>query len=118
MAGSVIDFFQLPVNLELIEKLKNLGVNISRKEENIKLQSTELAGNIFVITGTLASMSRDEAAELLEQSGAKVTDSVSSKTTHLLVGENPGSKLSKARNLGTVEIIDENKFLQLIAKSK
>lgn len=118
VAGSIIDFFHQPANLQLIEELNNSGVNICTTEENGKLTKTLLAGKIFVITGTLSAMGRDEARQELEQLGAKVTDSVSSKTTHLVVGENPGSKLGKARQIGTIEILNEEEFLEFLATFK
>jgi len=67
----------------------------------------------FVVTGTLPNLSRDEVKELIQQNGGKVTDSISKKTSYLVVGENPGSKLEKARELG-VKILDEPGLLGLI----
>ena len=74
-----------------------------------------LAGQVFVITGTLSGLSRDEARELLEARGAEVGSSVTRKTTGLIVGESPGSKLDKARELG-VRIIGEEEFLELVGR--
>ncbi len=75
--------------------------------------TSDLAGKSFVITGTLPTLSREEAKELLKKAGAKVQSSVSKKTDYLLVGESPGSKLDKAKNLD-VEIIDEEQMKKLL----
>ncbi|TAK74782.1 MAG: NAD-dependent DNA ligase LigA, partial [Gammaproteobacteria bacterium] len=74
-----------------------------------------LAGKTFVLTGTLSDMSREEAKEQLEKLGAKVAGSVSSKTSYVVVGEEPGSKLDKAKELG-IEIIDDKVFHQFLKK--
>jgi DNA ligase (NAD+) len=78
-------------------------------------KDSPLAGKVFVLTGGLASMSRDEARRKLQTLGAKVTDSVSKKTDYVVVGEDPGSKADKARELG-VTMLDEKEFLKLIGK--
>ena len=75
--------------------------------------SAELQGKTFVITGTLPALSRDEAKDMIQSHGGKVTDSVSAKTDYLVLGENPGSKLEKARKLG-VAIVDEEALRKLI----
>ena len=74
-----------------------------------------LAGQTFVLTGTLSSMTREQAKERLEALGAKVSGSVSRKTSHLVVGADPGSKLAKAEALG-VPVLDEDAFLELLAR--
>jgi len=74
-------------------------------------------GKTFVITGTLPTMSREEAAAFIKAHGGKVTDSVSKKTSYLVVGEGPGSKLAKAEKLG-VEILDEKTFIEKILKER
>jgi DNA ligase (NAD+) len=76
-------------------------------------KDSPLAGKVFVLTGGLAGMSRDEARRKLQTLGAKVTDSVSKKTDYVIVGEDPGSKADKARKLG-VTMLDEKEFLKLI----
>ncbi len=112
IAISIRDWLDRPANLELLTKFKNLGIWPVMKKS---IRSTDtLAGLTFVITGTLASLSRDEAKDLIEKNGGKTTDSVSKKTSYLLLGENPGSKLAKARDLG-VTIIGEEQLLDLIA---
>jgi DNA ligase (NAD+) len=78
-------------------------------------KDSPLAGKIFVLTGGLASMSRDEARRKLQALGAKVTDNVSKKTDYVVVGEDPGSKADKAEKLG-VAMLDEKQFLKLIGQ--
>ncbi|SHG71860.1 DNA ligase (NAD+) [Thermosyntropha lipolytica DSM 11003] len=111
MADSIIDFFRQPRNIAAIESLKELGVNTEEKEE--RETSGILAGKTVVITGTLSRMSRKEAEELVEKAGGKASGSVSRKTDLVVVGENPGSKYQKARELN-VRIVDEEEFLQIL----
>lgn len=113
IASAIVDWFHTPANLQLLEKLKQQNVWPRAASSEIQDVAQVLAGKTFVITGTLPSYSRDEAKELLQQHGAKVTGSVSSKTDYVLVGENPGSKLAKAQNLG-VKIIDETQLRELL----
>ena len=75
----------------------------------------QLTGQVFVITGTLSAMGRNEAKQALLERGAKVTGSISSKTHYLIAGENPGSKVGKARDLG-VSVLDEKEFIALLAQ--
>ena len=105
IAGSVVDWFSRPRHQEVIDKLRRAGL---RMEAEVTAESAQpLAGLTFVITGTLPTMSRDEAKALIEAQGGKVTGSVSKKTDYLLLGENPGSKLAKAQSLGTKVIGEE-----------
>jgi DNA ligase (NAD+) len=110
----IITFFKQKHNRELIEKLIKLGVHWPEGE--VKIKNLPLLNKTFVITGTLVAMSREEAREKLEALGAKVSNSVSSKTSYVIVGSDPGSKYAKAKELG-VEILDEKKFLELLKKS-
>ena len=82
-------------------------------ENNIQTRTDELAGKTFVLTGTLASMTRDEAAERIKAKGGKTSSSVSKKTSYVVAGDNPGSKLDKAQNLGVI-ILNEDEFLKII----
>ena len=110
MANSIVEYFQNEIHLELIEKLKKYGVNpVAKKiEENEKL-----AGLTFVLTGTLPSMSRDEASAIIESLGGKTSSSVSKKTSYVLAGTEAGSKLTKAIQLG-VKVINEEEFKEMI----
>lgn len=110
MAQSVVDFFALEQSQKEIEMLKALGVNTKSLKEKA---DDRFAGMTFVLTGTLPTYSRNEASELIEKYGGKTASSVSKKTTYVLAGEEAGSKLTKAQELG-ITIIDEAKFNEMI----
>lgn len=109
-ANYICDFFSLPENRYVIEQMKKHGVNMNSSINN---GSGKLNGIIFVITGTLQTMDRNEAISLILNNGGKCSDNVSKNTTYVLAGENAGSKLSKAIELN-IPIIDENEFLNII----
>ena len=111
VAKSIYDFFHNEENLKTIYELKELGVKTCKQHKETKLSVFE--GKTFVFTGTLKCCSREKAQELIESLGGHTTNSVSKKTDYLVVGENPGSKLEKAKKLG-INILDENQFLNLI----
>lgn len=112
MAESVVDYFQKPQARELLEKLIRCGVNPTQPH----LQKADtLSGKIFVLTGTLPTLSRKEASALIEQNGGRVSGSVSKKTDFVLAGEDAGSKLTKANTLG-IRVLSEAEFLAMIAK--
>ena len=113
MAESIIDFFKEDKNIKVIEKLELAGINFQIKEENNSIESTVLLGKTFVLTGTLSKYTRNEAKEIIESLGGKVSSSVSKKTSYLLAGEEAGSKLKKAEDLG-VAILSEEDFEVLI----
>ena len=115
MAESIISFFSLEQNRSLIEELRELGMNL--KSGNTEPAGTQFANLTFVLTGTLPTMKRDEAAAIIESLGGKVSSSVSKKTSIVLAGEEAGSKLEKAQSLG-VRIIDEEEFKQMIAQGE
>ena len=108
--GAVRAFFDRPDTAGLLDKLRRAGV---RFEEAREKRTGHLVGKTFVITGTLATMSRDEAKEKIEALGGKVTNSLSSRTDYLVVGESPGTKLDKATKL-RVPTLDEPAFLALL----
>lgn len=112
MAQSVIDFFAQSQNKELIEKLKHFGVNT---KSLFDIHDNRFEFMTFVLTGTLSSMTREEASNIIEQFAGKTSSSVSKKTSIVVAGEEAGSKLIKAEQLG-VKIISEDEFLQLIEK--
>jgi DNA ligase (NAD+) len=113
IAAGIVDWFARKENLELIQKFKNAGV-VTREEVSGTEQREEqvFSGLIFVITGTLLGFGREEVKEFIQARGGKVTDSVSAKTSYLVLGENPGSKLEKARGLG-VKVIGEEDLRKL-----
>lgn len=108
----IITFFRQKHNLELIECLRKSGIHWQKPVRGAK---QPLAGKIFVLTGTLQNMTREEAKERLIALGAKTSESVSKNTSYLVVGSEAGSKLAKAEKLG-VKILDEKKFLELISQ--
>ncbi len=110
MAENVVRFFSLEPTRRLIEHLKELGVNMESHSAQV---DQRFAGMTFVLTGTLPSMTRDEASALIEQYGGKTAGSVSKKTSVVLAGEDAGSKLRKAQELG-VRIIDQAEFEALL----
>jgi DNA ligase (NAD+) len=113
IAQAVVDWFTRPANQELLRKFKAAGVwPVMRGEDPGTVAGKQLEGMTFVITGTLPGYSRDQMKELIQAHGGKVTDSISKKTSYLVLGENPGSKADKARTLG-VPIIDEAGILRL-----
>lgn len=113
-AQQVHGFFRAQHNIDVIEALQQAGVHWD-KVEQLPTKDLPLDGQTWVITGSLASMSRDEAKVRLQALGAKVSGSISAKTTALLAGEKAGSKLTKAESLG-VNVIDEAAFLALIGE--
>ena len=105
IAESIVDWFSQPANQNLLKKLNAAGVwPVAKKDE--KKKEGAFTGLTFVVTGTLPTLSRDGVKEFIENNGGKVTDSVSKKTSYLVLGENPGSKAEKAQTLG-VKIINE-----------
>jgi DNA ligase (NAD+) len=117
IADSIYQWFRISANQNLIERLQSAGLQfVGTVEESVSGEG-KLAGKIFVITGTLPTLKRDDAKALIQKAGGKVTDSVSKKTDYLLVGEEAGSKLSKAESLG-VAILSEEELLTMLEYSK
>ena len=110
MAKSVVDYFSLEQSKNLIQRLKDYGVDMTAEK---KEKTNLFEGLTFVLTGTLPTMTRNEASDIITANGGKVSSSVSKKTSFVLAGEEAGSKLTKAQNLG-IKIIDENEFLKMI----
>ena len=110
-AQTIYEFFRQEQTIDLISKLKEAGVNMEVAEEAIK--DSRFEGKTFVLTGSLEHYSRDQASEIIEKLGGKTSSSVSKKTDYVLAGEEAGSKLTKARELG-VTIISEEEFVQMI----
>lgn len=114
-ARSIKDFFSNSQNLQLIKKLKEAGIVLEQKK--VSKKTGKLAGMKFVITGTLKNFSREEMRTELKKYGARVSDNLSKETDYLIVGENPGSKLEKAKKIGT-KIISEEEVLQMINEDR
>lgn len=110
-ALSIYEFFKQEQTIDLIEKLKQAGVNMNAIEENNT--DNRFEGMTFVLTGSLEEFTRDEASDLIEKYGGKTSSSVSKKTTYVLAGEDAGSKLTKAQSLG-VNVITETEFKKML----
>ena len=111
MANSIIEFFNQDQTKDLIKRLKKSGVNM--EEKTLNDSDNRFEGLTFVLTGSLENYTRDEASNIIEKFGGKVSGSVSKKTNYLLAGEEAGSKLTKAQNLG-IQIISEEDFKNMI----
>ncbi len=110
IAISIYDFFRDEKNINMINIFRQQGFSF---ENFVQAKTTELAGKTFVLTGTLATMTRDEASEKIKQRGGKTSSSVSKNTSFVLAGANPGSKIDKAEKLGVI-ILSEDEFLNMI----
>ncbi len=111
-ANCILEFFKDPKNQKIVGRMEQYGVNMESKEQP---RGTKFQGMTFVVTGTLKGMERKEASAIIEQQGGKVSGSVSKKTTMVLAGENAGSKLIKAQELG-VKIISEEELLAMLER--
>ncbi len=110
IARSIAEFFREPKNRELVKQLRDAGLTFTGKK---KERGTKLAGKTFVLTGTLANYTRDEAKKMIEDAGGRVSGSVSKKTDYVVAGADAGSKLDKAKELG-VKVIGEEEMASLI----
>jgi DNA ligase (NAD+) len=107
---SILEYFANKENMELIEKLLKAGVVIQKDGK----ASDKLRGKSFVLTGSLERYGREEAKELIRSAGGEMHSTVTKKTDYVIAGENPGSKLEKAHELG-VKVISETEFLKMLA---
>lgn len=114
VAQSVRDWFDDPGNVELCDRLHAAGVRTEIEESAAAVPDERFAGKLFVLTGTLPTLTRDEARALIESRGGRVTSSVSKKTDFVVAGEEAGSKLDKAQELG-VKVIDESALRAMLA---
>ncbi len=110
IAKSIYEYFHDENNLKMLNELKNLGFKFENTAQN---RTNELEGKTFVLTGTLQTMTRDEAGDKIKMKGGKTSSSVSKKTSYVVAGASPGSKLDKAEQLGVI-ILNEDEFLKLI----
>jgi len=111
ISQAILEFFRQPANLALVQSLKEAGVVMTAEK---KQRSTQLTGLTFVLTGTLPTLSREEAKKRIENAGGKTAGSVSKKTSYVVAGEEAGSKLDKALEL-KVPVIDEAGLLELLS---
>ena len=115
VANSIYQFFHNDDNIQMLQKLESLGVQLANKKR-ASLSDSILDGQTFLFTGTLPTLKRTDAEEMVEQNGGKLLGSVSSKLNYLVVGEDAGSKLEKAKKITSIKIISEADFLHLIRK--
>ncbi len=113
IARSVVQWFQIESNLALIERLCSAGLQLKGEGKPLETATTAITGKTFVVTGTLPTLKRDEVKDMIRKAGGKVTDSVSKKTDFVVVGEDAGSKLEKARSLN-ITTLSEAEFLELL----
>jgi DNA ligase (NAD+) len=110
IARSIVEFFQEPKNRALVGQLEKLGLTLVGER---KQRGTRLAGKTFVLTGTLAHFTRDQAKQMIEDEGGRVASSVSKKTDYVIAGADAGSKLDQAKKLG-VNVISEQEMEDLV----
>jgi DNA ligase (NAD+) len=115
VAGSIHHFFRNRDNIRMLEHLEQLGLQL-KNQKKVHASSGNLAGTTFLFTGTLPTLKRNEAEEMAEQNGGQVLNGVSTKLNYLVVGEDAGSKLEKAKKINSVKIISEAEFLKIIGK--
>ena len=110
-AKCILEFFAKEENRQMLERLKGYGVNMQARER--EQAGSLLEGKTFVLTGTLPTLSRKEASDIIQRNGGKVTGSVSKKTSYVLAGEDPGSKLEKAESLG-IPVLSEDELMAML----
>jgi DNA ligase (NAD+) len=115
VAGSIHHFFSNPDNIHMLKQLEKLGLRLNNEKKELA-SGGNLGGLTFLFTGTLPTLKRGEAEEMVEQNGGTIISGVSSKLNYLVVGEDAGSKLEKAKKINTVKIISEPEFLTMINK--
>lgn len=115
IAESIVEFFKNPENILMLERLKSYGVQLEKRQTTSEVLSNTLEGKTFLFTGKLSLFTRESAEEMVEKHGGKNISAVSKNLNYLVVGEKAGSKLKKAQELGTVQILDEQEFLDLFS---
>lgn len=113
MAQSIVRFFRDEETKKVLDKLRRVGVNMKSRKEKVSIEKQVFAGKTLVVTGTLKRFSRNQAESLIKKLGGRIAGSVSSKTDYLVNGEEPGSKLARAQQLG-VRILSEAEFVEMI----
>lgn len=118
VAGSVVQFFSNDENIAMIEELESLGLQLKHDKKEFLSGEGRLQGLTFLFTGTLEKLKRSEAEELVEKNGGTIVAGVSSKLNYLVVGEDAGSKLEKAKKIASIKIISEDGFLKMIGEER
>lgn len=116
IAISIRDFFANPENLLMIERLKSYGVQLEKQDTHTEVLSNALEGKTFLFTGKLSLFTREQAEDMVEKHGGKNISAVSKNLNYLVVGEKAGSKLKKAQAIGTIIILDEQQFLEMVGE--
>ncbi len=116
VAGSIMHFFANSMNIHMLETLQELGLQMKNEKKQLDTGGT-LSGQTFLFTGTLNKLKRSEAESMAEEQGGKIVSGVSSKLNYLVVGEDAGSKLEKAKKINTIKIISEDDFLEMVSKA-
>jgi DNA ligase (NAD+) len=115
VAGSIHHFFHNKSNIEMLEQLEKLGLQLKNEKKQLTA-SGNLTGVTFLFTGTLPTLKRSDAEAMAEENGGQILSGVSNKLNYLVVGEDAGSKLEKAKKINSVKIISEAEFLKMIGK--
>ena len=114
VAQSIYGFFHNQQNIQMLQQLKELGLQFNNEKKGPSLQKNTLQSQTFLFTGTLIKLKRSDAEELVEKNGGKILSGVSSKLNYLILGEDAGSKLEKAKKINTIKILSEDEFLELM----
>ena len=117
VAGSILQFFENKDNIKMLAKLEDLGIEFSEVQRSERSAAGNLAEQSFLFTGTLNELKRSEAEAMVEAQGGKILGGVSSKLNYLVVGEDAGSKLEKAKKIPSIRILTEKEFLQFIGST-
>jgi DNA ligase (NAD+) len=115
VAGSIVEFFSNQKSITMLDELEKLGLTLKNEQKGIK-HDGNLTGVSFLFTGTLPTLKRSQAEQMAEEQGATILSGVSAKLTYLVVGEDAGSKLEKAKKISTIKIISEAEFIELLKK--
>ena len=115
VAGSIHRFFHDDDNLAMLQELEELGISLKNQKKQVA-DNDELAGQTFLFTGSLMQLKRTDAEEMVEKNGGKIVSGVSSKLNYLVVGEDAGSKLEKAKKIQSIKIINEEDFIKMLPK--
>jgi DNA ligase (NAD+) len=115
VAQSIFEFFHNKGNIHLLERLKEFGVNTENRPEDAIAKNNKLQGKTFLFTGSLQQFTRDRAKQMVEENGGTLLSGVSTKLNYLVVGEDAGSKLTKAKAIPTIEVLTEDEFLKFIS---
>ncbi len=114
VAHSIYTFFHNEQNIQMLEQLKDLGLRFHNEKRNIASEKSTLQEQTFLFTGTLTKLKRNDAEAIVESLGGKIVSGVSSKLNYLVVGEDAGSKLEKAKKINTIKVITEDEFLKIV----